>query len=1582
MKRIIVNLLVVLLIISQSFISPVFADDTEEVNEDFPETEEVLEDDEDIEEEQEPIFEESSEPSEESSEIDEEPSNIDEGEVENEKELPDITLENGISNGIAVPADLTVSEDANGNIIISTNDSTYLETLVTENTASEIQNYTAYVHLIVPGSFSRLFCNNYYEQYDSHSTQLVKNGNTVTISNNRITSVGIGNGTVNVQIVVNGYEEYYGEIVLEHAASPAPSDITVKVDTSGNIKITTSNTDWITSFASYGFVSFANYYIYNSYPEHPLDISNNGKTVTIPADEIVRVGVPNGTYNLVLQTVGFTHLELSKPITITKGAKVIDPETVNVTFDETNDTFTISSSNTSFIKQIATYSSSYNYSSNPSKNKYVTGGYIRLQNFEKDSYPYFGNEKTYMDDKLIEQNEMIKIAKDSKSVTISKEAIMNNDPIVKGYDYTIDICAKGYQSVSKEVENIAIGASDDLPNDITATYVQDKGLKISSSDSNWINGILYNQSNAGHVDFYLASDNSWVNRISIYNIGDFSIVLDDGSVIVTDEGIHSCRISSGTYDIEIGSYGYLPYTIENVEITGLKEAQNTVSIRQGDGILIIDSEDKDFLQNLAGFGGGIEFTTGPQISADFRNNSGKTYIYYDSVSEYAYIDIDDVKTLIKNKLNNTKNITVYLYTQDYEYMSLDYAMKYIEAPASLVVKGAKQLAFDDLDESKVIWISSNESVATVDENGLLKAVAVGTTTITAKHSDGGIDTYDSVDVKVTSNSKVSLKLKTVDNNTIAYVGTPEDLLLTVSGYLFDENVDEVEYNFSPEGIVSIENNTLTFLKPGVVTITANAVGKKISLKLSVYNIDKAKKVSMVYEGPSYIQAGDEIDDSLRFLVAGEDVDPSVELSYSSSKDSIMSVDSETGKLYANGKGSVKITATVVGDPGKRKATVSLTVVDRIIEAFDENVLDVDTNDAVFENEVNAGIREVKANFAKLDKNNKIHIDITDAGLDENSDPYTPAKVTYKSSNTSIATVDTKGYVTFKKAGQVYITCTVASNPKGYAVVSKAISIEAINYTPVIETSKFELNKFGDYSAEYPTYEVIKLLGTSITDCKITDKKDVESEQFIIYHNSDAGNTDTFSVEFNGDPSVISAKTYSLVLQFQVDDVWYKYNVSVKVSSTLPSVTPKVVGQYNTFTKENTLELVSTVKNGLIRNIEFVNDWADYDYSTSDDIVPSTYDAKGKLVVSGKIRYYFEGYTDDGYVEKTIKLPTASTKPTIKLNSSTVTLCVIDPAETEKTFTLNLLDANKEIIKEGEVELGSGTYVDLNVSEFTNDGSIVITAPVEKGAVNILYRGNANWDGWITLPLTIKVDRTLPKAKLSATSVTLNYELHPEETVNITLPGSSEEISKVLFENTDGVSASYEDGVITVETFKVKGSSKIKCTPYIAGIEDDIELAPVYLTVSVNNTLPSMALKTTTIKFDQDYPDGLPITYTLSNNKYNTDVEYVELSNFISPTGMPLVSVTPTCTGYPYASASPYASGKPIVTGAPSEEYEPFIYPEVKDGKIYLFLTEEAHYLPAGKYKLAIVPKYAGRFASDVYDVNSYGGAIIVTVVLY
>ena len=53
-------------------------------------------------------------------------------------------------------------------------------------------------------------------------------------------------------------------------------------------------------------------------------------------------------------------------------------------------------------------------------------------------------------------------------------------------------------------------------------------------------------------------------------------------------------------------------------------------------------------------------------------------------------------------------------------------------------------------------------------------------------------------------------------------------------------------------------------------------------------------------------------------------------------------------------------------------------------------------------------------------------------------------------------------------------------------------------------------------------------------------------------------------------------------------------------------------------------------------------------------------------------------------------------------------------------------------------------------------------------------------------------------------------------------------------------------------------------------------------------------------------------------------------------------------------------------------------------KIYLHLTEEAQYLPAGKYKLAIVPKYASRRTSniDIYDGNTYGGAIIVTVVLY
>lgn len=82
------------------------------------------------------------------------------------------------------------------------------------------------------------------------------------------------------------------------------------------------------------------------------------------------------------------------------------------------------------------------------------------------------------------------------------------------------------------------------------------------------------------------------------------------------------------------------------------------------------------------------------------------------------------------------------------------------------------------------------------------------------------------------------------------------------------------------------------------------------------------------------------------------------------------------------------------------------------------------------------------------------------------------KITYKSSNTKVLTVNTKGYVTCKKAGTAYVIVKVA-NTKNYKGVTKKIKIKV---TPVAKKT-FPVERKGTYWSELigaNSYEYIKV----------------------------------------------------------------------------------------------------------------------------------------------------------------------------------------------------------------------------------------------------------------------------------------------------------------------------------------------------------------------------------------------------------------------------------------------------------------------------------------------------------------------------
>ena len=143
---------------------------------------------------------------------------------------------------------------------------------------------------------------------------------------------------------------------------------------------------------------------------------------------------------------------------------------------------------------------------------------------------------------------------------------------------------------------------------------------------------------------------------------------------------------------------------------------------------------------------------------------------------------------------------------------------------------------DDADNKNVIWSSSDEDIATVNQNGMVTAIKEGTTTITVTTEDGGktatctvvvipYQVPDPVRVTGVSLNKNTLKLKE---------GATETLIATVT----PANADDKSVTWSsdhPKVATVNANGKVTAVKAGSCTITVktNDGGKTATCEVIV-----------------------------------------------------------------------------------------------------------------------------------------------------------------------------------------------------------------------------------------------------------------------------------------------------------------------------------------------------------------------------------------------------------------------------------------------------------------------------------------------------------------------------------------------------------------------------------------------------------------------------------------------------------------------------------------------------------------------------------------------------------------------------
>lgn len=334
---------------------------------------------------------------------------------------------------------------------------------------------------------------------------------------------------------------------------------------------------------------------------------------------------------------------------------------------------------------------------------------------------------------------------------------------------------------------------------------------------------------------------------------------------------------------------------------------------------------------------------------------------------------------------------------------------------------AKQLTAtvypETAENQELEWYSENPEIATVDKYGAVAGISNGTTVITCRTVVGGYK------------SSCKLTVKTKPENIILNYGvntiyTTETFKLKAT--VFPENATDksVTYKSDNKSVATVSSDgTVTGIGKGTATITCTSADGRIKAictvtvkkKVHVQNIELSYdgeenyRSHTLYKGQSF---------SLEPEVSPADA-TFKNVKWSSSDEKVATVDSE-GRVTAVGGGKAVIKCTSADNP-MVAATCTVTVKVKATGISLSN-----TSLKLYEGKTKTLSATIKP------------------------DDATNLKVTWKSENSKIAKVSSKGKITAVKAGTTYITGTTANGK--YTAKCKVTVLK------VIDTKKVTLNK--------------------------------------------------------------------------------------------------------------------------------------------------------------------------------------------------------------------------------------------------------------------------------------------------------------------------------------------------------------------------------------------------------------------------------------------------------------------------------------------------------------------------------------------
>lgn len=395
----------------------------------------------------------------------------------------------------------------------------------------------------------------------------------------------------------------------------------------------------------------------------------------------------------------------------------------------------------------------------------------------------------------------------------------------------------------------------------------------------------------------------------------------------------------------------------------------------------------------------------------------------------------------------------------------------------------------------VTWSSSNPNVAKVDSNGKITAVAKGSAVITCKAKDGA----SSATCKVTVTKKINVNGISLNKSSkTIYKGNTYQLTATVSPS--NASNKKVTWKSDNTSVASVDSSgKVTAKKNGTAIIMATTADGKMIATCKVTVKTKVTGVSVKSTAKTYIG---------KSVTLTATVSPSTatnkEVTWKSSDKSVATVNS---KGVVTGKKSGTVTITCTTSDGSFKDTCKVTVT-----------------------------KYIKAKGVELNKSSKT-LNVRDTyQLTATVSPSNASnkKVTWKSSDTSVVTVNSKGVVTAKKAGTATITCTTSD---GSYKDSCKIKVKTVAVKSVKLNEKEIRIVVGDYEK----------LSATVSPSNATNKS-------VTWTSS---NPDIAKVSSSGKVTAVSKGTVTITCKTK--DGSYKATCKVKVYGEPADPDQKVLG---------------------------------------------------------------------------------------------------------------------------------------------------------------------------------------------------------------------------------------------------------------------------------------------------------------------------------------------------------------------------------------------------------------------------------------